>query len=103
MSDKVEVPKSDFKDLDNLAECVCGNWTHQHYIRYDDDMNGSCPECMFEYLTEQVIKMKQLAIEIADPELSKEDVTNMIREKYCKIYGIDFNGADTDFFESIGI
>lgn len=97
------VTKKNCLDKDNIGQCECGNYAPTEYLRHDDNGASSCPLCMYEYLETQVKNMRDLALEIADPTLSKEDVKNMIRAKYCKIYGIAFDDTDEDFFESMGI
>ena len=99
----MKITKKMCLDKDNIGQCECGNYATIDYLRFAEDGSTTCPKCMYEYLEAQVINMRDLALEIADPTLSKEDVKNMIRSKYCKIYGIDFDDTDEDFFQDIGI
>ena len=94
------IKETDFKP-ENLGRCECGNYTHIAYLKTDRDGYSSCPRCQFEYMKEQIINLKKLVYECGDTHLSKNDLKNMIMDKYRKIYDID--EADDDFFEAIGI
>ena len=87
----------DLSNPDNLGECECGNWTHHDYLTHNgEEGTSTCPACQIDYMGEIIKKLTELTKEIADPELSRHEVNNMIKLAYGKIYGID-NLEDLDF------
>jgi hypothetical protein len=94
----IQVKFSSFDDKDNIGQCECGNYAHRDYLTYDNEGSASCPTCQMDYMGEQIVKMKELVKEIADPKLSHEDIKNMILDKYRQIYGLS-SLDDMDFLE----
>lgn len=91
-----------FMDLsaDTIVQCECGDYHHVSLSHMDDSGANSCPGCMMEFLKAQVKEFKALAKEIADPELSNEDISNMIKQKYAKIIGVSVDDlVEGGFFD----
>lgn len=97
---KIEVPKEDFENPDNLMPCECGNWTHHKYISGSEF--DTCPSCAIDFLEELLNKMFKIFKETADPDLSKEQLTLMIKQQYAEISGVTIEELEEmNYFEDI--
>lgn len=98
------ITKEDLKNENNLAQCECENWTHIEYITEDESGSQTCPSCQISFQNDVIDNLIKLVIEIADPQLSKKDIRNMIKEKYCKLHKIsleDFDCLGIDWIDEI--
>jgi len=102
---KIEVTKESYKDEDNLCECMCGNWHHWKYTSSDADGNNACPNCTISFQSDLITKLIKLIKEIADPDLTEEQFTRMVKQKYadimyCSVEDLEENGYfdDIDLF-----
>ncbi len=82
-----KITKKELKDEENLDQCECGNWSHQDYMHYDDSGATTCPLCQVSFMEDTITKLLKLSREIADPELSKEDVDGMVKVLFKEVYG----------------
>ena len=39
-------------------KCDCGHIAPIVYITYDEDGNGTCPDCQIEFLNDEILKLK---------------------------------------------
>lgn len=93
-----DITLKDYCNKENLQQCECGNYAHYKYLTYDDDGHSTCPACQISYMGSVIKKLKEVIREIADPELSRDDVNIIVKRKYCEIYGIsDIDDIDDQF------
>lgn len=85
------ITKDDLKDEDNLAQCECGDWAHREHVSDCPDGASSCPACQIEWMANQIELYKNLMYELADPALSKKDITTRVHKGMADIMCCDLD------------
>lgn len=88
------ITKEALKDEDNMLGCECGNFCHHSYMVSCNDGNNSCPSCHQAYLNDVVTMYRDLLIELADPDLTHDEVQQRIKHRYIELLGIDEESFD---------